>query len=485
MKLSVKVRIKDKSTFGTLSEMAEEMSQAERSLYRRMLVDPEYAEYKPEFSKLHGITSRQFNALRMSVEGRLEARKASIVREHDKVAAKLASAVKIIEKIEEERKAGTKTKQNAFILHQKKRLKVNLQHKIKTLAADIENGARRLCFGGRKLFNAQHHLAENGFANHEEWLIAWRAAQSSQFMVVGSKGESFGNQSCQLVVDATGKGVLNLRLTNAMEAKSGKSHLAIPLQVNYRAEYLLGAIDSDQAITWRFVREEGRWYAIATVEAQPAKIVTSKAGGCVAIDLNARHIALAIVDRYGNPIEKRTIPLDLRGMTADKRLSLIRQTIAAIITLCQVLHLPLAHEILDFGKKKLANNGKTHNELLHGMPTAILAQVIASACLRGGVEDIPVKPAYTTIIGAKYVGYGYSGHHAAAVVIARRAIGFSCAKKGERVAFRDPASQAEGFKLKRGEHRFRAWRRHSARLGDLKRKARVALQAKDGRCKSP
>ena len=120
MKLSVKVRIKDKSTFGTLSEMAEEMSQAERSLYRRMLVDPEYAEYKPEFSKLHGITSRQFNALRMSVEGRLEARKASIVREHDNVAAKLASAVKIIEKIKEERKAGTKTKQNAFILHQKK-----------------------------------------------------------------------------------------------------------------------------------------------------------------------------------------------------------------------------------------------------------------------------------------------------------------------------------------------------------------------------
>ena len=41
MKLSVKVRIKDKSTFGTLSEMAEEMSQAERSLYRRMLVDPD------------------------------------------------------------------------------------------------------------------------------------------------------------------------------------------------------------------------------------------------------------------------------------------------------------------------------------------------------------------------------------------------------------------------------------------------------------
>ena len=88
-----------------------------------MHVNPEYAEYKPEFSKLHSITSRQFNAQRMSIEGRLKARKASLEQEHDKVAAKLAGATKVIERIEEERKSGTKTKQNAFVLHQKKRLK--------------------------------------------------------------------------------------------------------------------------------------------------------------------------------------------------------------------------------------------------------------------------------------------------------------------------------------------------------------------------
>ena len=166
-------------------------------------------------------------------------------------------------------------------------------------------------------------------------------------------------------------------------------------------------------------------------------------------------------------------------MPADKRLSLVRQFVAVIIALCQDLHVPLAHEKLDFGKKKLKNNGKPHNELLHRMPTALLAQVIASACLRGGVEQIPANPAYTSMIGVNYTGYGYSGHHGAAVVIARRAIGLSCGKKGERVAFRDPASRAEGFIIKRGEHRFSAWRRHHTRLGDLKRKARVARQAKD------
>lgn len=47
MKLSVTIRIKDKATFGSLSGMAQVMTHAERSLYRLMLVDPEYAAYKP------------------------------------------------------------------------------------------------------------------------------------------------------------------------------------------------------------------------------------------------------------------------------------------------------------------------------------------------------------------------------------------------------------------------------------------------------
>jgi hypothetical protein len=270
-----------------------------------------------------------------------------------------------------------------------------------------------------------------------------------------------------------------------MEAQTGNSHLKIPIQVNYRDDYLRAALANDRAISWRFVREPaGRWYAIATVEVQPAEVVTSRMGGCVGMDLNDKHIAVSVIDRFGNPVAQRTIPMDFRGMTADKRLSLLRQAIATIIWLCQGLHLPLAHEKLDFVKKKLKNNGKQHNELLHRMPTAIIAQVIASACIRGGVEQISVGPAYTSMIGVKYVGYGYSGHHGAAVVIARRAIGFSNSRKGERVAFRDPASLAEGFIFKRGEHRFSAWRRHSTRLGVLKRKARVALQAKDGCSKS-
>ena len=112
------------------------------------------------------------------------------------------------------------------------------------------------------------------------------------------------------------------------------------------------------------------------------------------------------------------------------------------------------------------------------MPTALLAQVIVAACLRAGAERIPVNPAYTSMIGVKYEGYGYSSHHGAAVVIARRAIGFSCSKKGERVAFRDSClprlrvlfSSAASTDLAHGDAT-------PPGLGDLKRKARVAPQA--------
>jgi hypothetical protein len=63
-------------------------------------------------------------------------------------------------------------------------------------------------------------------------------------------------------MDAAGKGFLSLRLTNSMESQTGSSHLKIPLQVSYHAEYLRSAIACDKAIAWRFMHESaGRWYA--------------------------------------------------------------------------------------------------------------------------------------------------------------------------------------------------------------------------------
>jgi hypothetical protein len=60
-----------------------------------------------------------------------------------------------------------------------------------------EEKVPRLCFGSRRLFHAQHHLQANGYASHEEWKADWDFERRSQFVAIGSKDETAGNQSCQ------------------------------------------------------------------------------------------------------------------------------------------------------------------------------------------------------------------------------------------------------------------------------------------------
>ena len=40
-----------------------------------------------------------------------------------------------------------------------------------------------VCFGTKKLFNAQHNLEANGYKNHAEWLKDWKDARSGNFQL--------------------------------------------------------------------------------------------------------------------------------------------------------------------------------------------------------------------------------------------------------------------------------------------------------------
>jgi len=72
-------------------------------------------------------------------------------------------------------------------VHQKKqRIESRLTHLQKDQAADKV----RMCFGSRKLFEAQYHLEESGFQSQEEWLKEWREKRNSSFFLMGSKDET-------------------------------------------------------------------------------------------------------------------------------------------------------------------------------------------------------------------------------------------------------------------------------------------------------
>ncbi len=108
----------------------------------------------------------------------------------------------------------------------------------------------------------------------------------------------------------------------------------------------------------------------------------------------------------------------------------------AVTDLCLELHLPLAREILDFSKKKagLREYGRTHARRLSSWAYSRFFALLDARCVRQGVEVVPVDPAHTSVIAIrKYApGLAMSRHHAAALVIGRRAQG-----RGERLVTHD------------------------------------------------
>jgi IS605 OrfB family transposase len=87
---------------------------------------------------------------------------------------------------------------------------------------------------------------------------------------------------------------------------------------------------------------------------------------------------------------------------------------------------PVVIENLDFRKHKAEGNSK-HSRMISSFAYSQAQQILRSACYRSGIEVLSVNPAYTSTIGAiNYAQrFGISVHMAAALVIARRGLGFS------------------------------------------------------------
>lgn len=88
-------------------------------------------------------------------------------------------------------------------------------------ASDRDEGTDRgprICFGSRKLFDAQHHLADNGLDDHKDWRRAWYAARSAQFFIEGAAQSPSGNPFARLTSLEDGNFQLELRLPETLQA---------------------------------------------------------------------------------------------------------------------------------------------------------------------------------------------------------------------------------------------------------------------------
>ncbi len=292
----------------------------------------------------------------------------------------------------------------------KKRRNAVARRKAEVAAARLRKelaGAPRWCFGGRRLLRRGR-------------LREWRWRRDSQALFCGETGRRAGNEVAQWSPD----GVLRLRLPDACS----RTHLVLR-DVRFsavRQSLLESAVDARSPVTWRVkLLRRGKVQLCVTFDEPEPELVSDPAAGVVGVDLNRDHVA--VVDVAPDGRVAGAVRLALRaGSDAVWRVA------KAVVARARRAGRPVVLENLDFRSDKawLRSYGKRFAEVLSIFRSRQVRDAVEREGRRAGVEVRYVDPAWTSELGSlKYRRRCRLGrHHAAALVIGRRGLGF-----GERL----------------------------------------------------
>ena len=220
-----------------LAAYAELYGQVQRKLFADVAAGRSAAPLKRDYIREHGIPARLFNGVRVSLEGKVSAVRAAQRLRVDSLERRIAPA---------ERQVGQAEEQGRWDqVHQKRRRLANLRSRLAGLETDIAAGRVRLCFGSKRLWRKQHHLEQNGYASHEEWLQDWQYARSNEFFVLGSRDETSGCQLCVASIADDGSLTLRLRMPDCLANQHGKYLVIEGVRFAYGHEQVLAALASN------------------------------------------------------------------------------------------------------------------------------------------------------------------------------------------------------------------------------------------------
>ena len=340
-----------------LSAYGELYGQVQRKLFADVAAGRSAVLLKNDYIREYGIPARMFNAVRVSLEGKVSAVRAAQRLRVDGLERRIAQAERQVAKAEEQGRWQQ--------VHQKRRRLANLESRLAGLEADVAAGRVRLCFGSKRLWRKQHHLEQNGYASHEEWLQDWQDARSDEFFVLGSRDETAGCQLCVATVADDGTLTLRLRLPDCLANQHGK-YLVIPhvrfaygheqvlagLQCNaeyaaYRREHgekAARATALGQAISYRFKRDGKGWRVFVSTQMMDVPVVTDRRRGAIGVDLNADHLAVADTDASGNCLKAWRVPLVTYGKNTNQAEALIGDAVASVVQYAREVGKPIVIE---------------------------------------------------------------------------------------------------------------------------------------------
>jgi hypothetical protein len=343
-----------------------------------------------------------------------------------------------------------------------------LQARLARVERRIEAGAVPVTRGGRKLLGARLNLTAVGLTQGQ-WRERWDAARL--FLTAdGERDAPWGNYTIAWNPD---EGWLEVNLPAPLAYLANRPHGRYRLSCGVRFAYRgdeVAAQAATRAVRYdiSFDPVKGRWYLDASwkAAARPApSLVRLRALPVVAVDVNAGHLAAAVLAPDGNVTGVPfTIPLDLAGRPATTRDGRIRAAVSALIAAArQAGARAVVIEDLDFacareqGREETGNRpsrgrrGREFRRLVAGIPTARFRDRLVQMTANAGLSVIVADPAYTSRWGAEHWLAPLrehhpltTGHHAAAVVIGRRGQGHGARVRanGNRAAPEDAARPA-------------------------------------------
>jgi IS605 OrfB family transposase len=455
--------------YPALDRYAELFGRLERKLYvDRVFRKTDLNVLKSRYIATYGISARQFNALRIQVDGKISSVLALLAlaaeEYRQRIAKKTAQVERLYEKISKENAflthgampesrlahARRMLSQYYFRLHHSKRKLASLISRLAGIEQRLKDGNPKICFGSKELFRKQFGLdktSDSYDADFEAWHSAWVLARNNVIYVVGSKDEVCGNASCQLTSLNDEAFNLKLRLPDSLSNGFGK-HFTASVQIAYGAENIRKALDASHiingttikksgekvsvrkrtgvALTYRFHKDTKGWRVLVSTPVEHGDETTSAELGVLGVDINADHLAISETDRFGNLVEIKRINLYLNNKSSEQRQAIIGDAAKVVVTWAAAAKKPIALEILDFSVKKRElsdSKDSKYNRMLSSLAYSQIQNMLSARAVREGVGVLRVNPAFTSVIGAVNYAkrHGISRHLGAALAIARRA----------------------------------------------------------------
>ncbi|MDJ0617488.1 MAG: IS200/IS605 family accessory protein TnpB-related protein [Calothrix sp. MO_192.B10] len=262
------------------------------------------------------------------------------------------------------------------------------------------------------------------------------------FPLVGSQGESNGNQICQYDYK---KAVLKIRVPVEWEEEFAGKYVYGNLEFDYGQDCIVAALSrravnkntgaiiptgKGESLTWRLFYKNNRWYIAVTVEVTDVPIQSRPVGyGCIGVDFNPGVIGWCYTDYNGNPAVWGQFKVNLHSRRSAQVEAELADIVKALLDLADKYCCPIIIENLSFAakKKRMKEEGRRYSRMLNYFAYSTFKDLCERQSNNRGIRLIKVNPAYSSLIGlTKFMRlYGMSSDTAAGLVLARRVMGLN------------------------------------------------------------